>query len=502
MKEINVNAFVNCEHVQQLFSLDRSMFDLGSVLHKCWHHGTTLDEINGGLESKVNRPDIENYEFQDLHLPCDEVFRANLTRLSTSLLQDFIGCRGSEALAIPSRKSIESRFGDIVEVYQNGNMSVTIDEGTLVSCANFSKRVSSLCLQYGLTEDQWSRGFLRYNYPDKWVVEESVHEMSLTCDQVFRTKLYLTVYEEPTEMFIKCQKSMSIEPEVRDVFEKKYAQELQKLREQISPDEPGVDLRGFVSCRHLQPVSIGGVEMSASQKATNVCRAVGLTYEELQNGTTWRADITRDEGSKGRELVKLYLDCDSVFDEGLRSFTSALLNDYESCRAADKVSLQGRRVLWRRFSQIFELFASKLLAPLAKHSDQLVRCTDFKDELVDLCRRRGSSLAQELRGFGSLARSFGDKWLNTEELDKLYLSCEELLDEAHARYVQRLPIDQYMQCRWIEGLSDPRKALIDKSIARLYERKHGQNATRYKGDADVEISSVILFDQAEDRARP
>jgi hypothetical protein len=111
-----------------------------------------------------------------------------------------------------------------------GNSSVSIDEETLISCGNSSKRINALCRQYGLTEDQWSKGFLRYNYPDKWAVEESVDEMSLTCNQVFKTKLYLRVYVNYTEMFVKCQNSMTFEPEVRDFFEKKYAKELKKFR--------------------------------------------------------------------------------------------------------------------------------------------------------------------------------------------------------------------------------------------------------------------------------
>jgi hypothetical protein len=125
--------------------------------------------------------------------------------------------------------------------------------------------------------------------------------------------------------------------------------------EQENPDDTGVDLRGYVSCRHLQPVSIGGVEVSASGEAVEACRSWGLTYEELRNRTTKAA------GKEGRELSELYLDCDRVFGPGFKSFTSALLNDYESCRAIGKVSLQNRRVLWRRFAKLFELLASELL---------------------------------------------------------------------------------------------------------------------------------------------
>jgi hypothetical protein len=120
MREANENAFVNCEHVEKLFNLDRSMFDLGSVLDKCWHYGQTLEEINDGLEPKAGRPDIENYAFEDLHLPCEDVFKANITRLSSRLLRDFINCRDAKALETASRKAVESRFGDIVQVYQDG----------------------------------------------------------------------------------------------------------------------------------------------------------------------------------------------------------------------------------------------------------------------------------------------------------------------------------------------------------------------------------------------
>jgi hypothetical protein len=131
---------------------------------------------------------------------------------------------------------------------------------------------------------------------------------------------------------------------------------------------------------------------------------------------------------------------------------------------------------------------------VANPTEVLVRCTGFEGELADLCRRRGTNLSRELRGVGSLARGFGDKWLNTEELGSLYVSCEDLLTEAQARKVERLPLDRYMHCRWVQGITESSKTLIDERIAEFYRKRQGGNDTRYRGDADVEISSLILFE--------
>ena len=96
------------------------MFDLGLVLDNCWHHGSTLEELNTGITSLRQSSEIKNYEFEDLYLPCNDIFSINITKLTTRLLQDFINCRNAEALDNQIDKAYESRFGDIIEVYQNG----------------------------------------------------------------------------------------------------------------------------------------------------------------------------------------------------------------------------------------------------------------------------------------------------------------------------------------------------------------------------------------------
>lgn len=107
---------------------------------------------------------------------------------------------------------------------------MTIDEVTLVPCKKASKRITTLCRQYGLTEEQWQKGFLRHYHNDRWVVEEEICELSLTCDHVFNARLQEELYRSPVEMFDRCQASLPVEPERRDYFEKKYAEGLKEIR--------------------------------------------------------------------------------------------------------------------------------------------------------------------------------------------------------------------------------------------------------------------------------
>lgn len=74
------------------------------------------------------------------------------------------------------------------------------------------------------------------------------------------------------------------------------------------------------------------------------------------------------------------------------------------------------------------------------------------------------------------------------------MRCDDLFDD-YKKYMRQVPVDQYMQCRWVDEISEGAKKFIDKRIARLYVNKHKWNGTRYMGDSDVEISSAILFDE-------
>ena len=103
----------------------------------------------------------------------------------------------------------------------------------MVSCNDASKKTTMLCHHYGLTEEQWQRGFLRYYHNDKWVVEEDIADMSLTCDQVFSARIHEDVYEDPVEMFVRCQRTMPVDTEQRDLFEKKYAEKLMEFRGKV-----------------------------------------------------------------------------------------------------------------------------------------------------------------------------------------------------------------------------------------------------------------------------
>lgn len=106
-----------------------------------------------------------------------------------------------------------------------------MNDRTLFSCANASQRLTLLCREYGLTGDQWSRGFLRYHHTDKWAVEEEVTDLSLGCDRIFNAKLHEEAYENDyLEMFLECEASLGVDSEIRDDIEKKYAEELMLLR--------------------------------------------------------------------------------------------------------------------------------------------------------------------------------------------------------------------------------------------------------------------------------
>lgn len=111
-----------------------------------------------------------------------------------------------------------------------------------------------------------------------------------------------------------------------------------------------------------------------------------------------------------------------------------------------------------------------------------------------------------MRGIGSLARILGDQWLNTEDLDRLYLRCADIFDEHVQELLdepQLLPVERYMQCRWLDEMSDSSRALIDRRIRALYASNEDRwNGTRYNGPAgadaaaDVEISSMIVLERA------
>ncbi|XP_031785038.1 uncharacterized protein LOC100680344 isoform X1 [Nasonia vitripennis] len=488
---LNPRGFVNCGHAQRQLTVDSSLFNLGTVLDKCWHHGVTLDEIESGLKSVPEREDIENYEYADLYLLCEDVFTGNTSKLTSSLVRDYMECQSAGALQFEVMGYVERRFAEIIEVFTIGNQSLRIDESTLVPCRNASKRIVMLCREYGISEDQWRRGFLRYYYSDKWVVEEDLLDLSITCDQIFKARLEEEVFEDPVDMFVRCQNTMGIPQDTRDSFEKRNAEKLKEIREF---DVQGLDLRSYVSCRHLQPIKLRNGLVSVSWYAYEKCKTIGVSYAELQAGIEARIDD--EEIYKERDMNELYVNCETVFNDELYSFSTALSQDYEACKAAGRISSKTRKIIQKKFQKMFKIFETKK-PQLSKNTDlvsHLVRCTNFPDRLVELCRRRGSTLAQELRGFGSLARVLGDRWLNTEPLERLYVRCDDLFDD-HKKYVKEVPVDQYMQCRWVDEVSEETKKFIDKRISKLYVNKHKWNGTRYKGDSDVEISSVILFDE-------
>lgn len=100
--------------------VDSSLFDLGTALDKCWHHGVTLDEIESGLESVPEREDIENYEYDELYLPCEDVFTGNTSKLTSRLVNDYLECQSAGALRFDVMGYVEKRFAEIVEVFTIG----------------------------------------------------------------------------------------------------------------------------------------------------------------------------------------------------------------------------------------------------------------------------------------------------------------------------------------------------------------------------------------------
>ena len=95
--------------------------------------------------------------------------------------------------------------------------------------------------------------------------------------------------------------------------------------------------------------------MSPSWYANEICEYKGLTYNEIQDGLDERPE---DDPMK-RNVDDLYVSCESVFNEELWSFTTDLLHDYQSCRDADKVDKNSRRVIMTRFKKLFDLLASE-----------------------------------------------------------------------------------------------------------------------------------------------
>ena len=119
-----------------------------------------------------------------------------------------------------------------------------------------------------------------------------------------------------------------------------------------SADAPIVDLRGYVSCRHLEPVKLNNGMMNPSLSALESCKLIGMSYTELQSGTETRAATDRSD------VAELYVPCESVFNDDLWSFTTFLLNGYEACNLAGKIDRTTRRVIFGNFAKLFKILRS------------------------------------------------------------------------------------------------------------------------------------------------
>ncbi|KAJ8684060.1 hypothetical protein QAD02_019852 [Eretmocerus hayati] len=510
-------SHVSCGHVRRLLHVESTAFGAGAALDECWHRGVSLNDLAQNVSLlERDRGDIEQYDLGELYLPCERVFRDTVvTKLTTSLLEDFRRCEREGALTKEQAETFRHNFFEILQVYEIGNASLTIDEDTLASCRNISKRITMLCRQYGLTEGQWSQGFLRYGFGDKWAVEEEISELSLTCDHVFDTGLERELYDEPAQVFLTCLETMSISNELRDQLEKKYADELLQLRAaaaaaDTSSSELPMDMRSYVSCKHVQPVRLRNGPASASWIALDLCKRRGQTYAQLMGlpstsdgiSETETMDSNRDgetnDDDHEVDVTILYLRCKDVFNDELWSLSTPLLNDYESCKKAGAIKESTIKLIRKRFADVFKLIAENRHPRPSNITERLVSCEGFMGKLAELCRERGSSLAQELRGTGSPARVLGpNRWINAEPLEKLYVRCDDVFDE-YARHLARLriPIERYAQCRWAPGTSKAAQDFIEKRMKKVYVKPPPRNSTGY------EITELVVFDLNYDPNTP
>lgn len=118
---VEPESYVNCGHAERLLQVDSTQYGVSVILDACWRRGITADELAYGISSLSDlREDMENYGFEELLVPCDDVFSANLTRLTSSLLEDYVGCVARDAVNDLVKAEINDRFAEILQVYKDG----------------------------------------------------------------------------------------------------------------------------------------------------------------------------------------------------------------------------------------------------------------------------------------------------------------------------------------------------------------------------------------------
>ena len=117
---VDTGTYVNCGHVKRLLDADGEQFQLGRALLKCWNRGVTMEELLEGVTSVSRRSNIEMYDYDVLYLPCKDVFKRNITRLTSRLMKDYLRCQNAGALDMKVQNLMDQRFQDIIEVYTIG----------------------------------------------------------------------------------------------------------------------------------------------------------------------------------------------------------------------------------------------------------------------------------------------------------------------------------------------------------------------------------------------